>query len=170
MPIGGFSVMVTFRNHKALFLWAFMAIYIGLVAAMSYMLIRQGPPQGSSVVSTITIMTVFWIGGIGGTIFVSNRPCVILKVEPNFTVHILHRYPFRRCQRVVDNQEIELARVVETLDSNGDRYFIGRASLIDGTSIDFIESHHSESCEEVCKSFNQAVFGIATAARLELYF
>jgi hypothetical protein len=170
MPFGGFSVVVTFRNHKALFLWAFMALYIGLVAAMSYVLIRHGPPEGYSVASTITIMTVLWIGGIGGTIFVSNRPCVTLKVEPNFTVHILHRYPLRTCQLVVDNQQIELARVVETLDSNGDRYFIGRASLIDGTSIDFIESHHSESCEAVCKRFNHAVFGIATAARVELDF
>jgi hypothetical protein len=63
MPFGGFSVMVTFRNHKALFLWAFMALYIGLVAAMSYVLILHGPPEGYSVASTITIMTVFWIGG-----------------------------------------------------------------------------------------------------------
>ncbi len=162
--------MVTFRNHKALFLWAFMALYIGLVSAMSYVLIRHGPPEGFSVASTITIMTAFWIGGIGGTIFVSNRPCVTLKVEPNFTVHILHRYPFRRSQRVVDNQQIKLARVVETLDSNGNRYFIGRASLTDGKSIDFIESHNSQRCEAVCTRFNQAVFGIDTAVRLKLGF
>ena len=152
--------MVTFRNHKALFLWAFMALYIVLVVALSYLLIRHGPPEGASVASTITIMTAIWIGGVGGTLFVSNRPCITLKVEPNFTVHILHRYPFRICQRVVDNQQIEFARVVETVDNNGNRYFIGRASLIEGTNIDFIESHSSKRCEAVCKRFNQAVFGI----------
>ena len=162
--------MVTFRNHKALFLWAFMALYIVLVVALSYLLIRHGPPDGASVASTITIMTAIWIGGVGGTLFVSNRPCITLKVEPNFTVHISQRYPFRICQRVVDNQQIEFSRVVETLDNNGNRYFIGRASLIDGTNIDFIESHNSQRCEAVCKRFNQAVFGIDTAVRIELGF
>jgi len=162
--------MVTFRNNKAYFLWAFMALYIGLVTALSYVLIRHGPLDGTSVASTLTIMIVLWIGGIGGTLFVANRPCLTLKVEPNFNVHILHRYLFRRCQRVVNNQEIEFSRVVEAIDSNGNRYFIGRASLIDGTSIDLIESHHLQSCEAVCKCFNQAVFGITTTVNFERNF
>jgi hypothetical protein len=63
MQFGGFSVMVTFRNNKALFLWAFMALYIGLVVALSYVLIRHGPPESFSVALTLTTMAAFWIGG-----------------------------------------------------------------------------------------------------------
>jgi hypothetical protein len=162
--------MVTFRNHKALFLWVFMALYIGFVAALTYILIQHGPPEGFSVATTVMIMMTFWVGGIGGTLFVADRPCITLKVETNLTVHILHRYPFSSFQRKFTNQQIEFARAVETLDSDGNRYFIGRTKLVDGTSIDFIESHSFKSCEAVCKRFNQTVFGITTDIELERDF
>ena len=158
--------MVVFRNHKAAYLWVFMAVFMTLVAAMSYVFLRDGPPPNYSMALMSAILGGFWIGGLAGSSFVASKPCVTVTVQPHSSVRIVHRYPFRRDQQEVHNNQIENAQVVESCDDEGDPYFFARAKLFDGSSVDLFECHDRQSCEAACARFNQAVFGPTLGAAI----
>lgn len=41
--------MVTlFRNRLAVFLWGFAALWLTMLCAMTYLMLRDGPPDGHS--------------------------------------------------------------------------------------------------------------------------
>jgi hypothetical protein len=151
--------MVVFRNRKAAYLWGVMGAFMGIVAAMSYVLLRDGPPSGYSIASTAATVGLFWIGGLGGSAFAASHACVTVTVQPNATVRIVHQYPFRRDQQEVYNERINRASVVESRDAEGDPYYFARAALIDGAHVDLYEAHDRQRCESACARFNQAVFG-----------
>jgi hypothetical protein len=153
--------MMVFRNRKAAFLWGFMAAFMALLAAMSYVLLRDGPPPGYSLEFLTTVMGIFWIGGLGGCCFAASHPCVTVTVQPHSSVLITHSYPFRREQQDVPTDQVVSAGVVESPDDEGNPYFFARAKLIGGLSVDLFESHDRHRCESECARFNQAVFGIS---------
>jgi hypothetical protein len=68
------------------------------------------------------------------------------------------RYPFRVVRRVVDKAYLQRAQVVETEDSEGDPYFIARATTTDGAQIGLRESHDRADRELACARFNEMVF------------
>lgn len=149
--------MVVFRNHNAAYLWGFMAVFMMFIAAMSYVLLRDGPPPGYSEAMLAALMVMFWIGGLTASARAATRPCITVTLRPDATLRIVRRYPFKRSVLSVHNSEIERAQVIESRDDDGDPYFFSRVELSDGSKLDLFECHDRQTCESVCARFNQAV-------------
>jgi hypothetical protein len=75
------ELAVTFRNRIALFLRGFAAVWLCMLAAMTYVLVRHGAPEGSSKPMVVLVMALFWIAGIGLSVFVSGKPCFYIDVS-----------------------------------------------------------------------------------------
>lgn len=123
---------------------------------MSYVLYRDGPPPKHSKEFMSMIISIFWIFGIILLAFISDKPCVVVKIFPNKTLFVNLRYPFKKIYREIEFEEIELAEVVETRDSDGDAYFSTRVLLYDKMTFNIAEGHDRARCEETCKRFKEA--------------
>ncbi|WNM62131.1 hypothetical protein [Candidatus Nitrospira neomarina] len=149
---------MTFRNNVAAFLWGFSAIFLVLVAAMTYVFIRDGAPFGYSPIIVTGAMALLWIGAVGLTVYSTSKHCLRVTVRSDSPVFITWRFPFRKEERIVARTDIAPATVVESTDDEGAPYFHVRVPIQDGTMIDIAEGHHRASCEATCLRFN-AILG-----------
>lgn len=67
---------MTFRNNVAAFPWGFSAIFLVLVAAMTYVFIRDETPLGYSPIIVTGAMALFWIGAVGCTASSTRKHCL----------------------------------------------------------------------------------------------
>ena len=151
------EVAATFRNRIALFLWGFAAVWLTALVAMTYVVLRDGPPAGSSLPTTALIVCAFWIFGIGLAAYVSTQPCIFVTVDPGHTVTATWRYPHKVVRKVLFTMSVEPAAIVISEDSEGGSYYYARVSSNDGESIDIAEGHRRADCERACARFNAAL-------------
>jgi hypothetical protein len=151
-------VTVTFQNRLAGFLWGFAAVWLTMLLAMTYVVLRDGPPEGSSAPTVVIVMALFWIGGIGLGAFVSTKPCIFVTIEQGNSVSATWRYPHKVVRRVLPAASVLPAAVIDSRDSDGDPYFYARANTIDGEPIDITEGHSQKDCEQACERFNSALY------------
>ena len=135
-----------FANWKASFLWGFAATFVLFLAAMSLVLVRDGPPPGFRIEFLVMVMMAFWIGALGFAGFAASQPCITVMVGACASVTIVWRYPFGRRMRSVSREEIASISVIDAFDSDGDPYFYARIVLQDGSQVNFGEAHHRPSC------------------------
>ena len=152
------SPLATFRNRSAAFLWGFAAVWLVMLLAMTYVVLRDGPPDGYPVATVVLVMAFFWVGGIGLGLFVSSKPCFYVTVESGTRVSATWRYPHKAVRKVVPAARVQPAEVVDSKDADGDPYFYARVNTIDGESIDIAEGHSRVACEQVCERFNATLF------------
>lgn len=145
-----------FTNYKPTFLWGFAAIFTLIVAAMTYVLIRDGTPSGSSFEIMFGVMALFWFGAIGLATYATSQPCQKVAVQADGRVSVSWLYPFKVKIRSFPGTAIGPAQVIESQDDEGDPYYYARIGLTDGATVTLKESHQRESCEESCKLFNSA--------------
>lgn len=150
---------VTFQNRTAIFLWGFTVAWIGMLCAMTYVLVRDGAPDGHSVAATVLVAAVFWAAGIGLAFFAASKPCYFVAVYRGSRIAATWRYPHKVICKVVPRPQVEPALVVDSKDSDGDPYYFARAALLQGEPLDIAESHAREVCEKACHRFNEALFG-----------
>lgn len=151
-----------FRNRSAACLWGFAVVWLGMLGAMSYVLVRDGPPPAYSATTTLVIGSLFWLGGIVLLGVAVSSPCVAVVVESPARVRVTWRYPFRTVRRTLAQDEVQAARVVEDKDSEGDPYYVARVAIAGGEAIDLHGSHDRAAREAACARFNQALFPRAT--------
>jgi hypothetical protein len=146
-----------FRNRLAAFLWGFAAVWVTMLLAMTYVALRDRPPEGISV-PMVVIMAVFWVAGIGLVAFVSTKPCFFVTVDRDGRVSATWRYPHKVVRKVLPVASVRPAIVVDSRDSDGDPYFHARVNTIDGEPIDIAEGHSRVDCEQACERFNSALY------------
>ncbi|NTV96015.1 MAG: hypothetical protein HGA75_11475 [Thiobacillus sp.] len=146
-----------FQNRTALFGWVLSALFLLFVAAMTYVLLRDGPPPGYPWPAPAILMGLFWLFGLAGAGYCASKPCLTVTAGQASTLVVVRRYPFGREERRVPLAEVEPARVIESRDDDGDPYFQARAELNDGSRLDLAEGHDRARCESVCARFNQAL-------------
>lgn len=146
---------MTFRNNVAAFLWGLSAIFLVLVAAMTYVLIHDGTPLGYSPIIVTGALALFWIGAVGFTGFSMSKHCLCVTVQSDSHVFMTWSFPFRKEEKNVARTDIAPAKVVESPDDEGASYFYARVPIQDGTMIDIAEGHHRASCEATCTRFNR---------------
>lgn len=147
-----------FRNNKAAFIWVFAAIFLSFVAAMTYILLRDGAPHGYAFEFMGGVMAIFWLGGLGLGSFAASQACQQIIVLSDGRVVVRWRYPFRSATRTVPANTLTPAQVIESRDSENDPYFYARFLLPDGTEVNVSEGHDRESCGQKCDLFNDAVW------------
>ncbi len=149
--------IVIFRNYKAVFGWGFTAIFVLLVVAMTYVFLRDGPPDGYSQPLVAALLALFWLFALAAFGYAASRPCVTVSVSSTGDVRVIRRYLFRRAEHIFPRAEIEPARIVESRDDDGEPYFYARAKLSDAQPVDLFEGHDRESCKAICERFNSAL-------------
>ncbi|GJL61271.1 MAG: hypothetical protein NPIRA03_41280 [Nitrospirales bacterium] len=149
---------MTFRNNIAAFLWGFSAIFLALVAVMTFVFFRDGAPFGFSPIIVTGAMALLWIGAVGFTVYSASKHCLRVTFQSDSHIFIIWPFPFRKEERIVARNNIAPATVVESTDDEGAPYFHARVPIQDGTMIDIAEGHHRASCEATCLRFN-AILG-----------
>jgi hypothetical protein len=151
------TVRVVFRNRMAAFLWCFCAVWLAMLGAMTWVLLRDGAPAGTSPALVHGGFVLFWLAGAGGAAWAASRPCFRAQVDPAGGVELIWRYPHRAVRRSLPPGSVGPATVVESEDSEGDPYFHARVEAPGGSSFDLAEGHDRERCERACERFNDAL-------------
>ena len=128
---------------------------------MTWVVYRDGPPKNYSLEAIWAILGLFWLATVALFIFSASQPCFELKIESTNRVSARWRYPFRVVRRTFIKSNLNPASVVDSKDSEGDRYYIARVVTSDGTALDFAGGHvriTRITCEQACSKFNTLVF------------
>lgn len=151
--------VILFQNRRAVFLWGFAALWLGLLAAMTWVTVRDGPPDGYSVHATLVVGAFFWLFGLGLLVFIADKPCYRLSIRTDGRAELHWRYPFHVKRRTVAVEQLTPAEVVETRDDEGDPYFLARVRSLDGDIIRIAESAARQECEQACDKLNAILLG-----------
>ena len=146
-----------FKNRIIFFLWGFSFSFMLFVVAMSYVLWRDGPPAGHSLLFMLSVFAVFWMAGLGLCGHAVDQPAIDATVLADGQLRVTWRYPFRAVRKHYPRATVACAQLVEGKDGEGDPYFYSRLLLPDGASIDIAEGHDREVCEKECARFNDAL-------------
>jgi len=141
------------RNYTAAFIWGFTCFFVMGVAMMTFLLLRDGLPQGAPPLLSVAMAGVFWLGALVLAGFASTRCCTTVSLGPGETVTFVQRYPFNVSVHTFTIPELPGASVVEREDTEGSPYFYARAVLPDGTQFDLSEGHDRLRCERTVERF-----------------
>lgn len=146
--------MTVFHNRMAWALWIFMAIWMAFLIAMTWVVVRDGPPDGQSWTTMGAVLAFFWLGGSGATAWACRFRLLRVDVADSGALDISWRSPYKSERRRVEARDVPPAVVVDSKDSDGDPYFICRVTLADGTALDLAESHGRTEIEAAVARFN----------------
>lgn len=149
------SIRMLVVNRVAIFAWAFASVLLVMVAAFTALLVRDGPPPGYSAEAMSALLAAFWLAGLGLAAFASSKPYVRVAVTSGGLTVVTWRHPFSRVSRTVPTSRAMPATVVESQDDEGALYFLARTTLADGSTVDLGEGHDRDSCEDLCRRFNE---------------
>ncbi len=147
-----------FSNRKAAFLWGFAAVWMTVLILMTYVLFRDGPPDGYAMPEASLVAGLFWIGGLGFVVYVASKPCISVTIDPAGAA-VCWRYPHKVVRRTIPAAGIVPAQVVESRDDEGEPYFYARVGAAEAGIVDLHEGHSRSDCELVCARFNAALKG-----------
>jgi hypothetical protein len=136
--------------------WIFAAIWMTFLIAMTWVVVRDGPPDGHSVATTAAVGAFFWAGGIGLSVWVCTFRLLRVDVQDGGALDVVWRSPVRVERRRVDARDVPPAVVVDGKDSDGDPYYHCRVTLADGAILDLAEGHQRPPIEETAARFNTA--------------
>ena len=116
----------TFHNHKAVFLWGFMACWMAMLLTFTWLFARDGAPPGTSPLLLAGVLCLFWFAGISISAWAPGHALVDVEVRSCGRVQIRKRYLLRVVERQLGPCDGVHAKLVETSDSDGDPYFHAR--------------------------------------------
>ena len=153
-PLHDATRTMTFHNNTATFAWGFAIVFMLMLPAMTYVVARDGPPEGHSLPVIAAVMGFIWLGGLGLSAYAMTKCCLRVTVLVDGALSIAWRYPFRTRRRIVALASVGSAEVLQAEDSEGSPYFYTRVSLADGSRIDLAEGHSRERCVSKAEAFN----------------
>ena len=143
-----------FRNGSPWFLWIFMAVWMTGLCLFTYVVVRDGPPRGSSWWTVGPILAAGWLGGLAATRWAASHRALVVDVDTLGGLDITWYSPLGRHRRRVEARQVRPAAVVASKDSDGDPYFVCRVTLLDGTELDLSEGHDRPTIEREAERFN----------------
>ena len=146
----------TFRNRLPSGIWVFAALWMTFLIAMTWVVLRDGPPDGHSVASIAAIGAFFWAGGIGLSMWACTFRVLRVDVGDSGALDVVWRSPVRVERRRVEARDVPPAVIVTGNDSDGDPYYYCRVTLADGATLDLGEGHGRPPIEEIATRFNAA--------------
>lgn len=129
----------TFSNRIAWAIWIFMGIWMLFLCLMTYVLLRDGPPQGYSAATVWSVVFAFWLFGSGASVWAAGIRTVHVEVTDSGALLVTWRSPVGAERRRIEAADVPVAEVVHGTDSDGDPYFTSRVTLPDGATIDLAE-------------------------------
>lgn len=147
---------LTIRNSTAVWGWLICSAFILGCAGMSWLVLNERVPDGTSPALIGAINLVFWAVGLFAAHRVFAEPVTVLRChEDGITVDSY--WLWKRVRTYYAKDRIREARIHESADSEGDPYFTASVVLNDGATIPFAEGHSRQHCEQAANSLNEAL-------------
>lgn len=136
-----------FRNDKAVYVWGFMVVWLAMLAAMTYVFVRDGGFPGTGAWGP-PVLGLFWLFGIGGARWAATyaRVHVTLSIDG---VLVRERYPFSSIEKRYRLRDLAAPRIEESKDSDGDPYYACVIELPGGGRVAVAEGSHRPDVEAV---------------------
>jgi hypothetical protein len=147
----------TFRNRMAWVLWVFATVWMTFLVAMTWVVVRDGPPDGHSLATTAAIGALFWAAGIGLSTWACTFRVLRVDVHDGGALDVVWRSPLGAERRRVEARDVPQAMIVAGKDTDGDPYYYCRVTLADGAILDLAEGHARPPIEETAARFNTAI-------------
>ena len=115
--------VIDLRSRTAIAGWVFMALWLGALAAMTWVLHRDGPHPSQPADLQYGVIGVFWLVGIPAGLHLLAQPCTRFVVAPDGTLTIARRSLFGRETETFPPGSIAGVEVRAAKDDDGDRIF-----------------------------------------------
>ena len=146
------------RNRIAFAYWTIVFAFLAIVLAMTYVLLRDGAPEGYSPLFMAGVLGLFWLFGLGAAAYAFSHPIVRIEVTAG-GLDLSLRTPFSRFQRRYRPHEIRKAEIIQTEDSEGDPYFLAKVTLVDEHSFNLAEGACREDCQQALATLMRVLHG-----------
>jgi hypothetical protein len=143
-----------FRNGSPWFLWIFMAVWLAGLMLFTGLVVRDGPPGGSSWWSFGPLLAAGWLGSLGAARWAASQRVLRVDVDSGGGLDATWSSLSGRRHRRIEARQVGPAAVVATKDGDGDAYFVCRVTLVDGTELDLSEGHDRPTIEREAERFN----------------
>ena len=155
--MSGARVRREYRNDKAVFLWGFMAVWLAMLVAMTYVAVRDGGIPGSRW--GVPVLALFWLFGIGAARWAAtfSRVRVTLTADG---VLVRERFPFHAIEKRYRSRDLAAPRIDESKDSDGDPYFSCVLALPGGRRVAVAESGHRPEVEAALDALNASLASV----------
>ena len=145
-----------FRNRTAAFGWGFMIIWLAMLCAFTWIMVRDGPPPQQPLLSVAALL-LFWLVGIPVAAQLFAKPILLVRVRGRGRVSIRKRYLIGSVEHEIGQRGSAEIRLVESSDSDGDPYFHARLRIDGGHELDIWEGHDRAQAESAVARFRQAL-------------
>lgn len=153
----GYRPPAVFSNNTAIAGWIFAVVFTGIVALVTFVLFRDGPPGDHSPLLMWCVMAFFWMAVVALWTHVVGERRVRVEVGPGDRLCVIERTPFSRHERRFRLRDLPEASVVNTgAAGQDDDYFHTRIALPDGSHVHIDEGHSRAACEASLQRFNLA--------------
>ncbi|MFN0115797.1 MAG: hypothetical protein ACKVPY_14085 [Paracoccaceae bacterium] len=134
-------------NRTAAFAWGFMAIWLAMLGAITWLFVRDGGMGQFDYGIEFAILGVFWIAGIGAAGHFASIPLIRVEREGDRIV-LTERSLFAREVRVAGAAEVCGPAIEEGRDSEGDPLFTVVLTFPGGHRAAVVESNDRRVAEE----------------------
>ncbi|MFH1378008.1 MAG: hypothetical protein ABIH86_04580 [Planctomycetota bacterium] len=145
---------MTVKNIVPAFAWAIVAAFLLMLILMTYVLFRDGAPDGNSAVFIEVLFGAFWLGGIAAAAHCFSHPILDFTADGD-GIRVVLRYPWKTVRLRYSFGDINESMVFETKDSEGDMYYLARIWFKDGREIDLAEGNDRARCDKVLSEFRR---------------
>ena len=144
------AATLVLRNRAAIVGWVFMAAWMAMLSLFTYILVRDAGIPGWHPLAGMAVFALFWLFGVAGCAYVYGMPSITVTIATG-TVHIRERFLFQSREERFPVRQLTDPLVVETKDSEGDRYFRCELATPTGRTIVCDESNDRARVEEACR-------------------
>ena len=156
--------MEVFRNWSASILWGFFVWFVLGSAAITYIVARDGPPDGASSRTAVCLCALFWLVTAGLGYAATRVPFVLAAVGKDGVLTVILRHGLMKERKVFGAASVHGAELVVSQDSEGSPYYLAQVTAGEQFRVVIAEGHVRSKCERVCERFN-AAYGSVRSAR-----
>ena len=145
-----------FRNRTAAFGWGLMLVWLGMLCAFTWVMLRDGPPPQQPRL-TVAALMLFWLLGVPAAAHIFAIPMVAVRVMGRGRVLIRKRYLIGAVELETGQTDTVEVRVVASKDSDGEAYYHARLRVDGGAEVDIWEGNDRAQAEAEVMRFRQAL-------------
>lgn len=138
---------VIVHNRTAWFGWGFMMGWMAMLVMVTWLVAREGSFGDMPPIPGLGLLALMWVFGAGFSLFFFSKPTITL-LQTKGRLVVRRRWLFRQEEDMFSSTDIPLMRVIETKDSEGDRYFELHLILDRRDPVAIAESHDRARVEQ----------------------
>lgn len=123
---------IDLRDRSAVFGWVFMALWLGMLGLMTWVLRRGGPHPSQPADLQYAVFGVFWLVGIPAGLHMLAQPCIRFVVAADGSLTITRRSAFGRNAETFPPGSIARVETRPAKDDEGDPVFRVTVIAADG--------------------------------------